>query len=184
MKKPLMTPFIGVKEIKASSEMTLKEYNNYRGWDMPKDEDGDKLVYLVEYAVDKNSTPNHPNHEGYISMSPKHVFDEAYRRTDGMTFGLAIEAMKKGSCVARKGWNGNNMFVCKQVPSVIDSGIIPKMQSLPQSAKDTLLNISSEPIRYSNQMIIVKNNPTGDRVIDSWVASSSDTFAEDWLIIE
>ena len=101
-----------------------------------------------------------------------------------MNFGEAIKALEEGRCVIREGWNGKNMFVCKQVPAVIDSTIIPKMQSLPQAAKDLLLNTSLEPIRYSNQMIIVKNNKTGDRIIDSWVASSSDTFATDWEILK
>ncbi len=66
---------------------------------------------MVEYEADPKSERNHPNHEGYISMSPKHVFDEAYKKTNGMTFGLAIEAMKKGHCVARKGWNGKGIYV-------------------------------------------------------------------------
>ena len=39
--------------------------------------------------------------DGYISWSPKDVFEEAYRETTGMSFGLAIEAMKKGLRVAR-----------------------------------------------------------------------------------
>ena len=32
--------------------------------------------------------------DGYLSWSPKAVFEEAYRETTGMSFGLAIEAMK------------------------------------------------------------------------------------------
>lgn len=176
-----MEEYIGVKKIKASEEMSRKEYCEYRGWKLPEDEDGNDRVYLVEYEPDGKS--NHPNHEGYISMSPKNVFEKAYRPIDGLTFGLAIEALKLGDCIARKGWNGKGMFVCKQVPSIIDSIIIPKMQSLPDSAKKLLLDISMEPIQYCNQMIIVKNNSTGNRMIDSWVASSSDTFAEDWYIL-
>ena len=31
-----------------------------------------------------------------------------------MTFGIAIEAMKKGNKVARRGWNGKGMFVVYQ----------------------------------------------------------------------
>ena len=34
----------------------------------------------------------------------------AYRRCDNMTFGIAIEALKKGKKVARAGWNGKGMF--------------------------------------------------------------------------
>ena len=49
--------------------------------------------------------------DGYESWSPKDVFEKAYRPIDEMTFGLAIEALKKGHRVARKGWNGKNMFL-------------------------------------------------------------------------
>ena len=49
--------------------------------------------------------------DGYESWSPKDVFEEAYRPTDAMTFGLAIEAMKKGKKVARAGWNGKNQHI-------------------------------------------------------------------------
>ena len=184
-----MKQYLGEKMIKASEEMSRKEYCDYRGWELPENENGDDRVYIVE----SNSKPNHPKHEGYISMSPKDVFEKTYRETDGLTFGLAIEALKLCKCIARKGWNGKGMFVCKQVPSVIGQDIVPKMQSLPQSAKDQFTqrwhNANAEndavaiantgSIEYHNQMIIVKP----DNSIDSWVASSSDTFAEDWVIL-
>jgi len=101
-----------------------------------------------------------------------------------LNYGAAIEALKKGKCVTRKDWEDKNLFVCKQVSATIDNTIIPKMQSLPQTAKDLLLKTSSESIRYNNQMIIIKNNTEGIRNIDSWIASSSDTFAEDWYILD
>lgn len=115
---------------------------------------------------------------GYTSWSPKDVFEKAYRRIDNLTFGLAIEALKQGKCVARQGWNGKNMFVCKQVPAQIGEETIPKMQSLPVEAKALLFG---GPINYENQMLIVNLN---NRKADSWVASSSDIFAEDWIILE
>lgn len=163
--------YIGVKEVKAKP-MTRGEYNNYRGWDLPKNENGDDLGFLKD---DGN---------GHEQWDPIETFERDFRELKELTFGLAIEALRMGKCVARNGWNGKNMFICKQVPSIIGSEIIPNMQSLPRAAKDLLSRTSLEPIRYSNQMIIVKNNHTGDRIIDSWVASSSDTFAEDWYIID
>ena len=76
--KPDMKPYIGVKAIRASEPITKKEYCDYRGWTVPEDENPEAMVRLVEYQPDPESTPNHPNHEGYISMSPQHVFDDAY----------------------------------------------------------------------------------------------------------
>ena len=96
-----------------------------------------------------------------------------------MDFGKAIIALKQGKAIQREGWNGKGMFVVKQIPASINADIIPKMQSLPQSAKDILMSRENPHIDYTNQMLIV--NPDGRA--DSWVPSSSDVFAEDWCII-
>ena len=88
----MMKNYLGVKRIKARP-MNRLEYNEYRSWKLPADENGSDEGYLVEYMDSPDS--NHPDHEGYISWSPKEVFDAAYRETEGMTFGLAIEALKK-----------------------------------------------------------------------------------------
>ena len=117
--------------------------------------------------------------DGYESWSPKDVFEKAYRRIDELTFGLAIEALKMGKLVARKGWNGKGMFVMKQIPAEIGLDIIPKMQSVQQAAKDKIIK-SGVTLKYQNQMLIIKPDGTAD----SWVPSSSDVLAEDWMIIE
>lgn len=93
-------------------------------------------------------------------------------------FGEAIEALKQGKLITRSGWNGKGMFIVKQIPAVIGIEIIPKMQSLPQAAKDILI-VRNQSINYENQMLIV--NSLGKA--DSWVPSSSDCFAEDWQVI-
>lgn len=103
-----MQEFIGVKRIKAEP-MTRLEYNIYRGWKLPEDENGNDDGMLVEYLDSQNG--NHKNHAGYIDWSPIYVFNEAYRATTGMNFGLAIEAIKKGMKVARGGWNGKGVFI-------------------------------------------------------------------------
>ena len=98
-----------------------------------------------------------------------------------LTFGQAIEALEQGHCIARKSWNGKNIFICKQVPSTIMEDIIPKMQSLPQSAKDIIIQYGVHPLMYKNQMIIV-NIITKE--VNSWVSIPSDTFAKDWYIVK
>ena len=96
-----------------------------------------------------------------------------------MDFGKAIIALKQGKAIQREGWNGKGLFVVKQIPASIGADIIPKMQSLPQSAKDIIMLRENPHIDYTNQMLIV--NPDGRA--DSWVPSSSDVFAEDWRVI-
>lgn len=93
------------------------------------------------------------------------------------SFGVAIELLKEGCAMKRKGWNGKNMFIVKQIPCTINEDIIPGMQSLPDSAKAELLN-TTKKIEYTNQNLII-NTETGRA--DSWVPSSSDMYAEDWM---
>lgn len=97
-----------------------------------------------------------------------------------MSFGIAIQALKFGLAIRRKGWNGKGLFVIKQVPAHIGSDVIPKMQSLPQSAKDLILS-GKGFIDYTSQCLIY-NEYTGRA--DSWVPSISDVFAEDWEIVK
>ena len=96
-----------------------------------------------------------------------------------MSFGIAIQALKFGLAIRRSGWNGKGLFVVKQVPAHIESDVIPKMQSLPQSAKDLILK-GKGFVDYTSQCLIYNEN-TGRA--DSWVPSISDVFAEDWEIV-
>lgn len=112
------------------------------------------------------------------------IFEKIYDKSDdlsyAMDFGDAIEVLKQGGAIRRKGWNGKGLFVIKQVPSHIENEIIPKMQSLPQSAKDLILK-GKGFIDYTSQCLIYNEN-TGRA--DSWVPSISDVFAEDWEIVQ
>lgn len=68
---PSMGYFVSSKIVKAFP-MSRSDYNQYRGWKLPTNENGDDAGYLVEY-LDGGET-NHPNHAGYISWSPAEVF--------------------------------------------------------------------------------------------------------------
>lgn len=96
-----------------------------------------------------------------------------------MNFGMAIMALKAGFPIRRSGWNGKGLMVFKQIPAHIESDVIPKMQSLPQSAKDLILKDKGF-IDYTSQCLIYNEN-TGRA--DSWVPSISDVFADDWEIV-
>lgn len=100
-----MKQYIGAKLINATP-MTRLAYNQMRGWQLPSDENGDDEGYLVEYT--DGGKPNHPDYAGYISWSPKEQFDKAYRPTDGLNFGLALEALKAGHRVHRTSWEIRN----------------------------------------------------------------------------
>lgn len=68
--------YVGTKTVYATP-MNRLVYNEYRGWQLPSNENGADEGYLVEYT--DGGKPNDTRHEGYISWSPKDVFDNAYR---------------------------------------------------------------------------------------------------------
>lgn len=88
-----MTQHIGVKLINAFP-MTRQAYNDFRGWQLPAGENGEDEGYLVEYL--DGGKPNTDRFDGYVSWSPKEVFEKAYRPVSGLSFGLAIGSVKTG----------------------------------------------------------------------------------------
>ncbi len=92
--------YLGAKLVRAypmNQHQSLKE----RGFE-PKEEDaeGYKVIYKG----------------GYESWSPKAVFEEAYRPVIGLSFGLALEALRKGLKVTRTGWGNSGIWLELQVP--------------------------------------------------------------------
>lgn len=162
-----MKRYIGTKIINATP-MSRGEYNRYRGWPIPADEDPTDKGYLVQYS------------SGYESWSPEKQFNEAYRECDNMTFGLAIEALKKGMKVARKGWNGKGMFIYMQEGSSVDFyDLKPELQeklenSACVSGRDDLVHICPH---------IDMKAADGSLVI-GWLASQTDILSEDWMVVE
>lgn len=78
-----------MKIFKSHKKVTAKPmnritYNAYRGWELPVDENGSDDGYLVEYL--DGGKPNHPDHKGYISWSPKEQFDNGHSEVKEATF--------------------------------------------------------------------------------------------------
>jgi len=66
-----MKRYIGVKEINAQP-MTRQAYNDFRGWQLPDNENGEDEGFLVEY-IDGGS-PNTPEFKGYVSWRSERMF--------------------------------------------------------------------------------------------------------------
>lgn len=161
-----MMQFIGTKIIKARP-MTRGEYNTYRRWTLPENEEGTDPGYLVEYL--DGGASNHPDHAGYISWSPAEQFNLAYREYGHMTFGLAIEAMRMGRKVARHGWYGKGMFVFLVAGSTFTVNRAPLLDFYPAGTEITY-----------REHIDIKGV---DGAISTWVPSIGDVLAEDWSIV-
>ena len=142
---------IGTKQVTAQP-MTRSDAEAHLGRNVGGDKHGDG--YLVEYEG------------GYQAWSPKDVFDAAYRPTTGMTFGLAIEAMKAGKRVARAGWNGKGMWL----------GLVLGYDYNPDKGKATAHALGCEKLPWIGMK-------TADRCFVPWLASQSDMLATDWVVL-
>lgn len=162
-----MKKYIGTKTVSATPAWRVNGKVYPKDGEVPRSmnrEDGYKVVY----------------EDGAESWSPKNVFEKEYReikKETPMCFGDAIEVLKQGGAIRRKGWKG--LMVFKQIPAHITEEIIPKMQSLPQSAKDLILK-GKGFIDYTSQCLIYDESIGR---ADSWCPSISDVFAEDWEIV-
>lgn len=161
-----MKTYIGTKIVRMQP-MTRAEYNAFRGWTLPADENGADAGYLVEYT--DGGKPNVPSHAGYVSWSLKEQADVAYRETTGLTFGLAMEAMKKGARIARAGWNGKGMFVY----------LVPA-NSYPAQTGAAKAHFGDGGMVPYNAYMALKG---ADNTVNTWAPSGSDALAEDWAVL-
>ncbi len=167
MKQSKLSLHIGTKLV-MSVAMSLGDYNNYQGWDIPKDQDPNTEGFLVEYL--DGGKANHLAHKGYISWSPKEVFDNSYQDvTEGVSFGAAIMLAKRGHKVARKGWNGAGMFAYI-VPANSYKAVTEIMKGV-----------------FENDMVPYRECwalKTAQNDIAMWAPSGSDSLANDWVLVE
>ena len=81
-----------------------------------------------------------------------------------MKFGEAIEELKQGHSLARRGWNGKGIYIRLQRPT-------------PQS-------FMTEPYIYIETSGLISDNPDAPRGRVPWVVSQTDVLAEDWIIVD
>lgn len=168
-----MKQYIGVKLINAKP-MTRGDYNEFRGWPVPADENPADEGYLVEYL--DGGSPNTPDYKGYVSWSPAEVFANAYGPTDGMTFGLALEALKRGSKVARAGWNGKGMWLSLSGP--LDGHVIGADQFWSKNNREWARQFGGATVLPCITMKTATNE-----ILMGWLASQTDMLANDWSIV-
>lgn len=170
--------YYGTKKIVAKP-MTRLEYNQFRGWVLPSDEDGSDEGYLVEYL--DGGKPNVEGYAGYVSWSPKEQFEAAYQPTNAMSFGHAVAAMKVGHKVARAGWNGKGMWLY-----LVPANSYPaQTQAAKEYWKDKQPpqdenNVSAVMVPYGAYIAM----KTAQENVVPWLASQTDVLADDWSIVE
>lgn len=162
-----MPQYLGHKLVNAQP-MTRQQYNDFRGWQLPENENGGDEGFLVEYT-EPTTKPNTEDYKGYVSWSPKEVFEYSYTEVNALPFSLALEAVKFGARVARKGWNGKGMFIFLVQGSTF------------QVSRPPLLGIFPEGTEVNYHAHI--DMRTADGTIVPWLASQTDILASDWEIL-
>ncbi len=81
---------------------------------------------------------------------------------------------QNGNIITRRYW-GPGFFVFRQIPNEIGLDVIPKMQSVPDEAKNEMIK-RDQSLSYEYQAVIV--DPHG--CVDSWCPTVNDLLANDW----
>ena len=156
-----MKTYIGTKIITAAPALRLDDgKGNIRvellsNNPLPQPGDAVDMGYKVVYE------------DGYESWSPQDVFEKEYRQTDGMNFGLAIEAAKRGKKIARAGWNGKNQYV--ELAYCISY----------KNHEAEIVNVNHCNIGNKAFAFVGTSG-----VQMGWLASQADMLADDWQIVE
>lgn len=152
-----MKKFVGTKVIEAEP-MTRGDYAKRSGRNSILTEKGESASdagYLVRYE------------DGYESWSPAEAFEKAYRDFANLSFGHAIELMKRGYKLARAGWNGKKQYI--QLATCISY----------KTTDGELVNAEHDAI--GNQAIAFVGT---SGVQMGWLASQADMLAEDWCVFD
>ena len=157
-----MKQFIGVKLVFAKP--MFEEEAIKRGF--AREKHGDHVYregYYVLYG------------DGYESWSPKEAFEESYKETSGMKFGLAIEALKKGKRVTREGWNGKGMFLWLKPAVTVKADWChdPKLKVLVESNGGEMEALGTICMKTAD-----------NKILTGWLASQTDMLAEDWVVLD
>lgn len=172
-----MENYYGTKRI-AAKPMTRAEYNQFRGWELPSNENGADDGYLVEYL--DGGKPNVEGFAGYVSWSPKEQFDNAYQPLSAMSFGHAILAAQGGAKIARAGWNGKGMFVA----------LMPALKLPPFNSQEPGAKVNDRTAKFIGADTPLDSQPyfamwtAAKQWQPGWLASQADMLAKDWCIVE
>jgi hypothetical protein len=166
-----MKNYIGTRLVRMLV-MTRQEYNNFRGWELPADENGADEGYLVEYQ--DGDKPNTPQFAGYVSWLPKEQADRAYRLTEALPFGLALEALKLGSRITRAGWNGRGMWLI----------LVPGTAKAITAEGSAYFKAGVTETEILPRIDMWTTNAQGRRaILPGWLASQTDMLSDDWSIV-
>lgn len=134
--------------------MTRLEYNEFRGWDLPENENGSDDGFLIETIGGMKNTPTY---NGFVQWLPIEQFKSEYRSFTKLDFSGALDALKQGACLTRANWSGKGLHIKKV---------------------DNLAYSDDVKVHLEPAFVIADGYK-----YNTWVASVSDLLADDWYIV-
>lgn len=108
-----------------------------------------------------------------------------------MNFGEALQELQKGSLVSRKGWNGKDMFLFAREACVMPYSEIPYIKSIPLNVRNYYARKTSTippelqmQRQHINLTAHIAMKAADDSIVNGWLASQTDMFADDWYVYE
>lgn len=175
-KKPVVIEAITFEEFVAFAKETTAEPHwsiPYQGVNVTQENDERYIIPTLE--GNHNFTPEDmliTGVKGEIYPCKIDIFKATYdlvEKPQELTFGEAIQALKLGKKVTRKGWNGLGMFLYLVPGSTFKVDRQPLLSIYKQGTE----------INYRPHLDL----KTADGSIATWSPSGSDALAEDWQII-
>ena len=97
--------------------------------------------------------------------------------SENLNFGQAIEEVKAGNRIARKGWNGKGMFLF-----LLPAGTVPTKAIYDPALRAV---IESEVGGETFEALGSIRMFTADKkILTGWLASQTDILSEDWQILD
>ena len=92
-----------------------------------------------------------------------------------LNFGQTIQYLQEGKLMARKGWNGKNMFIWMKPEFEIKSEFCkdPILKSLCENNDGSIIGLPTICMKTAD-----------NKVMTGWVPTQTDMFAEDWFVVE
>lgn len=145
----------GFEIVESSACVSAENYDETMGHAICMEKIKDKVWFLLGFLLQT------------AVRGVKKTETEADRPAYGMTFGVAIEAAKKGKRIARKGWNGKGQYVelAKAISYKSPTGAV----------------VNAEHDAIGNQALAFVGT---SGVQMGWLASQADMLADDWEIVE
>ena len=153
--------YIGTKTVHATP-MTRAAYNDYRGWPLPADENGEDAGFLVEYV--DGGKANDTRHVGYISWSPADVFERSYKPIG--TFQDRVRA--------------EHAELEDRLDKLTEFLATPVFESLPSAEQERLVRQAGAMVGYSDVLAerIAAFQPAPPPVDNAFVAPGAEQFGE------